>query len=371
MKKYPRKYSPLERKIDQLWQVYDDAEKEKFWRVYNGFLTQAKAKGASSYQDASPISKKRHHSFIPQTFQVLQWFHSVKAHLYVLCLTVLFLAVGSFITNRPIRKPKVTKKLTEQPVTSKKPIEPAVAEGELVYEPLNIDTTHIYSWQYFEVKNSCKAGLAPALPDSLAIAYYKMYMAREWQAILDQRMLESKHMKEQHDSLWRLNKQQLIQVYTQYRQVYDTYAKTRKERELNYQHIENAWCKVMHKSRLPKNIDKHNKPVYELVVNDEAQWLFFADMEELDLYRVREYKGAYFIVKPMKWEENIKLEPIDLTKQVMYKAQIKVYYQGKLVTYTPQKVYYELNGKQNNIAVKDFDKLEKKLEISQHYPKVK
>jgi hypothetical protein len=45
-----------------------------------------------------------------------------------------------------------------------------------------------------------------------------------------------------------------------------------------------------------------------------------------------------------------------------------VYYQGQLVTYTSQKVYYELNGKQHKIAIKDFDKLEKKLEISQHYP---
>jgi hypothetical protein len=63
-----------------------------------------------------------------------------------------------------------------------------------------------------------------------------------------------------------------------------------------------------------------------------------------------------------------KLEPINLATQTVYKAQLKVYYQGQLVTYTSQKVYYELNGKQHKIAIKDFDKLEKKLEISQHYP---
>jgi hypothetical protein len=78
------------------------------------------------------------------------------------------------------------------------------------------------------------------------------------------------------------------------------------------------------------------------------------------------HKGEYFTLNSFK-----QLKPIDPANQTVYRAQLKVYYFGQLVTYTPQKVYYEVNGKQHKIAIKDFDKLEKRMEVTEYQPTVK
>lgn len=385
MSNHKKRYSLRERKADKLWAGWHPQEDASaFWKAYDQLLLRARKAQKNVVISQANISAPPPVSVQQQTIAAKPPSVVKMPLLRVMFLTLaLFFALGVFLylltTSRPAEQPVLVDAIVEE-----------------IYEPIVEGEATAHSWQEFSADQEFRSSYYHMLPDSLAIAHCKgrelPHTIREIEGKLKghKKMIQEarrtlqennntenlfalERLKKNYESLWgdeerKLKKleQELTQVSQWYKQAYEAYLKACRKEALNlvnHQRLENAWHKVIDTKQLPQNVDKHTQPAYDLRVDKEMTWLFAAGINFM-LYKVVHHKGKYFTI------ERNRLKPLNTQKNI-HKAQIKVYYQGQLVTYTPQKAYYELNGKRHKIAIKDFDKLEKRLEISQHYSAAK
>jgi hypothetical protein len=388
MSNYKKRYSLRERKADKLWAEWHPEEgTPAFWQAYDELLLRAR-----KVQKNVVISQANISVPPPVTVQQQTTATTPTPAVKVPLLRVMFLTLALFFTLGVVLYLLTNSRPAEQPV-----LVDAVVEE--VYEPIVKGEATARSWQKFSADQEFRSSYYHMLPDSLAIAHYKEQELPHTIREIEDNLKEHKkviqearrtlrennntenlfaleRLKKNYEVLWgddeqKLKKleQELTQARQWYKQAYRTYLKARRKKALSvigYQRIENAWNKVIDTTQLPKNIDKHNQPIYDLRVKKEMTWLFVTNMYTMSLHRVMSHKGEYFTLNSFK-----QLKPIDPANQTVYRAQLKVYYFGQLVTYTPQKVYYEVNGKQHKIAIKDFDKLEKRMEVTEYQPTVK
>lgn len=364
-------YSYSEKEAAQLWaNLYSPENDAAFWQAYDSLLAQV------HQTQKDTISVATYHPSQAMSAPTIRKVSLSRLAAYILALFVgLWVVLYFLVNNRP----------AEEPV--------------LVAGVSNVEVEPPQPWGSFKATQSPELKLTLSLPDSLLITSYKMrhlslrIRQLKKQVKKNKRMLDkandflkyqlkaddiasavevrNKYEQLTSESQNKLNEtiEKLKKYNERYDKAYKEYMRSRRMNQLakvQPQGIEKAWRDVMSDRQSFKNISRHNQPVLDLAMKDELNWLFVANIQSMTLLRVIAYQGEYFALNGLGY-----LEPIDPATQTIYKAQIKVYYLGQLVTHTPQEVYCVINQNKHKIAIKNFDKLEKRLEISQHYSALK
>lgn len=370
MAKLPRKYSPLEQKVDQLWQVYDNADIEKFWRVYNGFLVQAKAQSASIYQDAKPRPAKTvYRAPAPPKKTKKQPPHFIKKYpdvfqdlLFMACFLGLFIVlIYGLVPNKM-----------------------AASDADEI-QPL-IKKEHVFA--YCKANLEFKENFNPLIADSVAVAYSKL---QEWTYVIPsatRQVMESKQVMEEKaallkktqtrgerkalESAYKNAKNEVMALERQlkaqeilmerekarYNKAIAAYnLAMQKQQSRPVDKIKQAWERQM-QLKTPQNLNKTNRAAYDLAVPGDKEWFFVRGNLGAELFRARHFKGKYY-----KMHTAHALTEIDTENTTVYKASLLLFYRKNLVKYDDKGAYSKIGMKKHRFTLQAISDVEKWLQI--------
>ncbi len=368
MTKLPHKYSPLEQKVDQLWQVYDDAENEKFWRVYEGFLAQAKTQGASIYQDAKPRPAKVYYSTI-QAQQVLQSPSFFKKYqevfqniIFLACLLALFvvLAYGAMpdkmaVSDTNTIQSEIKKEhafaYCKANVVFKEDFNPLIADS------VAVAYSKLQAWTYI-IPNAMRQVMA-----SKEVMEEKAALLKKAQTRGERKVLESAYKNAKNEVMalerqWKAQEILMEREKARYNQAIAAYNLARqKQQSRPVDEIKQAWERKM-ELKTPQNLNKTNRAVYDLAVSGDKEWFFVRGDLGAELFRVRYCKGKYY-----KMHTANALTEVDTENTTVYKASLPLFYRKSLVKYGDKGVYSEVKRQIHFLTLNDVHEVEKWLHI--------